>query len=159
MDGLFLVHLFISTRLFYSSVWSLFSYHFQVKECMQECCPQVLLFLNTVVLSCNQSEILGKMFTCFERWYVLHRLFPFCKLMKYYELPLIPFSPTMPFTILGSTVICAFWPINTVHSFLLHTIFCPLVSIWRTHQFYCWLANGTVGNNEKFEAFLIIETN
>lgn len=39
-----------------------------VKDCMEDCCPQVLMFLNAVVTSCGQSEISGKIFTCFERW-------------------------------------------------------------------------------------------
>lgn len=40
----------------------------EVKHCMQECCPQVLIFLNTVVESCEQIDILGNFFTCLERW-------------------------------------------------------------------------------------------
>ncbi|KAH7441186.1 hypothetical protein KP509_03G028200 [Ceratopteris richardii] len=39
-----------------------------VRDFMQDSCPQVLAYLNDLATSCNQNEVLGKMFTCFERW-------------------------------------------------------------------------------------------
>ncbi|KAI5069093.1 hypothetical protein GOP47_0015394 [Adiantum capillus-veneris] len=44
------------------------SLSWMVRDCMQDCCPQVLTYLNALVTSCCQTEVLGKVFTCFERW-------------------------------------------------------------------------------------------
>lgn len=39
-----------------------------IRDCMEDCCPQVLTYLNALVTSCEHSEVRGKVFTCFERW-------------------------------------------------------------------------------------------
>ncbi|MCO5569522.1 hypothetical protein L7F22_023235 [Adiantum nelumboides] len=44
------------------------SLSWMVRDCMQDCCPQVLTYLNSLVTSFHQTEVLGKVFTCFERW-------------------------------------------------------------------------------------------